>query len=157
MKARKTWTEKLADDKGLPRCIRLSGKMAKKWGAGIMVIPAPKEVDAVMKRVPAGQVITINEIRARLARKHRADSCCPVTTGIFAWIAAHAAEEARAAGRTRITPWWRTLKTGGLLNEKYPGGALEQKKRLEAESIAVVRSGNKKSFAVKPVQASRQQ
>src|SRR5262245_18076332 len=99
MKARTTWAEKLADDKGLPKTASVEGKMTKRWGTGTMVIPAPREVDEVMKRVPRGKVTTINEIRLALARKHRVDIGCPITTGIFAWIAAHAAEESAATGR----------------------------------------------------------
>jgi hypothetical protein len=60
-----------------------------------MVIPAPLEVDALMRHVPKGRVTTINQIRQALARKHRVDFACPITTGIFAWIAAHAAAQAR--------------------------------------------------------------
>ena len=96
--------------------------MSARWGRGTVVIPAPFEVDALMKRVPRGKLTTINEIRAALARKHRATIGCPITTGIFAWIAANAAAEAAAAGQKAITPYWRTLKAGGQLNEKYPGG-----------------------------------
>ena len=116
MKTRKSWREKLANDHGLPKVAPVPGKMTKRWGAGVMVIPAPREVDGLMRRVPLGRVTTINELRAALAKKHKADLTCPITTGIFAWIAAHAAEEAAAAGRKRITPYWRTLKTGGQLN-----------------------------------------
>ena len=61
-------------------------------------------------------------MRKALAKKHGATIACPITTGIFAWIAAHAADEAESAGARRITPYWRTLKTGGELNPKYPGG-----------------------------------
>ena len=86
------------------------------------MIPAPREVDALMKQVPTGGVVTINELRAALAKKHKADFACPITTGIFSWIAAHAAAEAEAEGKKRITPFWRTLKTGGEVNPKYPGG-----------------------------------
>ena len=57
-----------------------------------------------------------------LAIKHHTTIGCPLTTGIFAWISAHAAEEQQQQGAREITPYWRTLKTGGLLNEKYPGG-----------------------------------
>ena len=57
-------------------------------------IPAPKEVDEIMKRVPDGKVITINQIRETLARKHGTTICCPLSTGMFVWVAAHAAEEA---------------------------------------------------------------
>lgn len=108
-----------------------------------MVIPAPREVDAVMRRVRMGKVTTINEIRAKLARKHGAAVTCPITTGIFAWIAANAAHEAAAGGAKRITPYWRTLKLGGELNEKYPGGIAEQRRLLEREGHRVVAKGKR--------------
>lgn len=143
MKRRKSWREKLADAKGLPKTGRVEGKMATRWGTGTMVIPAPLEVDAMMRKVPRGRLTTINEIRTALARKHRVDVGCPITTGIFAWIAAHAAEEAAAAGLKRITPYWRTLKTGGELNAKYPGGVPALKRRLRAEGHKVVKKGKR--------------
>jgi hypothetical protein len=74
-----------------------------------------------MSKVPRGKLVTINEIRMALARKHKATIGCPLTTGIFAWVSANAAEEQRLEGKMDITPYW-TLKTGGFLNEKYPGG-----------------------------------
>ena len=69
-----------------------------------------------------GKLVTINELRATLAKKHSVGIACPITTGIFSWIAADAADEAAGEGAKRITPYWRTLKTGGELNPKYPGG-----------------------------------
>lgn len=139
----KSWKEKLADSKGLPKIGRVMGNMTKRWGTGTMVIPAPKEVDAIMKRVPAGRLITINEIRAKLARKHKTNICCPITTGIFAWIAAHAAAEGERVGEKRVTPYWRTLKSRGVLNEKYPGGVADLRKRLAAEGHKVTKQGSK--------------
>jgi len=143
MQARKTWQEKLADDKGLPRVVKITRGMRACWGRGTVVIPAPREVDAIMRRVPKGRLITINHIRALLAKQHGASIGCPITTGIFAWIAAHAAQEAVAAGKRRVTPWWRTLKTGGQLNEKYPGGVAASKKCLRAEGHRFARRGRK--------------
>ena len=143
MKPKRTWREKLADDKGLPKVGRVEGRMSRRWGEGVMVIPAPREVDALMKRVPRGKLTTINELRAALAKKHQADFACPITTGIFSWIAAHAAAEAAAAGRKRITPYWRTLKSGGELNPKYPGGLPALQKRLRAEGHRLVRRGRR--------------
>lgn len=117
--------------------------MIQRWGEGTVVVPAPREVDELMKQVPRGKLATINEIRAALARRHGATIGCPITTGIFAWIAAHAAEETASKGGIRITPYWRTLKSGGQLNEKYPGGVEAQQKRLEAEGHAVARKGKR--------------
>ena len=143
MKSRKSWREKLADSKGLPKISKVAGEMSKRWGEGTMVIPAPIEVDALMRRVPKGKLVTINELRVALAAKHKVTFACPLTTGIFSWIAAHAASEAEAEGAKRITPYWRTLKAGGDLNPKYPGGVENLAKRLEAEEHRVVRKGKR--------------
>ena len=96
-----------------------------------------------MKKVGRGKLTTIDALRKALARKHGATIACPITTGIFAWIAAHAADECEGAGRKRITPYWRTLKTGGELNPKYPGGILNLRARLKAEGHRVVTKGKR--------------
>ena len=83
MKTKKSWAEKLANSKDLPRVEYFDKKKGKNWPAGAYVIPAPIEVDAIMKKVPKGKLITINEIRQILAKKHKADFGCPITTGIF--------------------------------------------------------------------------
>jgi hypothetical protein len=139
----KSWKEKLADSKDLPKVQKITGRMSKRWGTGTVVIPAPIEVDAIMKKVPKGKLITINEIRQSLAKKHKATIGCPITTGIFAWIAANTAEEEAAAGKKKITPYWRTLKSGGELNPKYPGGVQNLKRKLRAEGHKVIAKGKK--------------
>jgi hypothetical protein len=142
-KSRKSWREKLADDKDLPKIIRLDAKAAARWGGTTLVIAAPREVDALMRAVPRGRVTTINHLRAALARRYRAEAACPITTGIFSWIAAHAAEESAQAGEKKITPWWRTLKKDGELNPKYPGGIPAQRRKLAGEGHAFERRGKR--------------
>lgn len=93
MKKKTSWQEKLANSKNLPRVEYFDAKKGKNWPAGTYVIPAPAEVDAIMAKVPKGKLITINEIRQILAKKHNTDFGCPITTGIFSWIAANAADE----------------------------------------------------------------
>ena len=146
MPKRKSWSEKLKDNKDLPKVEKITAKMSKRWGTGTVVVPAPMEVNEMMRKIPEGKVITIGEIRAALAKKHGATIGCPLTTGIFAWVAANAAEEERQQGRNDITPYWRTLKTGGVINLKYPGGVEAQKKLLEKEEHKVIQKGKK--FAV---------
>jgi len=154
MKKKTSWQEKLADSKDLPRVEKIDEKKSKRWGTGTFVIPAPMEVDAIMQRIPKGKLITINEIRQIVAKKHSATIGCPITTGIFSWIAANAADEMEKEGKKRITPYWRTLKTGGILNEKYPGGVENLKKRLEAEGHTVIRKGKSKHFMVRDFEKS---
>jgi alkylated DNA nucleotide flippase Atl1 len=143
MRQRKTWREKLADSKDFPRVEPITEKMSKAWGKGTVVIPVPMEVDALMKKVPKGQLTTINHIREFLAKKHGATISCPLTTGIFARIAAEVAMEDETEGKKRITPYWRTLKSGGELNPKYPGGVEGQKKRLQSEGHNVIQRGKR--------------
>jgi alkylated DNA nucleotide flippase Atl1 len=143
MPKRKSWRQKLADSKDLPKVVAITGKMTRRFGTGTVAIPAPQEVDAIMKRVPRGKVITINEIRKLIAENHGATIGCPMTTGIFAWIAAHAAEEAAADGDANVTPYWRTLKSGGELNPRYPGGVSQLRELLRAEGHRVVAKGKR--------------
>lgn len=140
---RKTWREKLADDKGFPKICEIDASRSKRWGTGTFVIPAPREVDELMRRVPKGKLTTIDELRRILARRHRASMACPMTTGIFAWIAAHAAAEAEEAKVKNTTPFWRTLKSGGELNPKYPGGVELLKRKLTAEGHVVKQKGKR--------------
>jgi hypothetical protein len=140
---KKSWREKLADNKGFPKITQIDCTKSKRWGEGTFVIPAPLEVDALMKKVRRGKLTTIDALRKVLANKHGTTISCPITTGIFAWIAAHAADEAEQEGRARITPYWRTLKTGGELNPKYPGGIKNLRARLAAEGHRVVKKGSR--------------
>jgi len=157
MKPRKSWQEKLADSKDLPKVVEINNKMSKRWGTGSVVIPAPKEVDEIMQKVPKGKVITVSEIRALLARKHGATIGCPLTTGIFAWVAANAAEEAATEGKQGITPYWRTLKAGGELNEKYPGGVEAQAAHLREEGHTIEPGEGKKPPKVKDFERALQE
>jgi hypothetical protein len=143
VKKRMSWVEKLYDSRDLPKVEKITEKMSRRWGTGTVVISAPLEVDELMRMVPEGKLVTVNLLREALAKKHNASIGCPMTTGIFAWIAAHAAEEQRQKGAEDVTPYWRTLKAGGVLNAKYPGGVEGVKKLLEAEGHEVIQKGKK--------------
>jgi hypothetical protein len=72
VKLKKSWQEKLMDDKDLPRVVEITDKMSQRWGTGTCVIPAPREVDEIMRKVPKGRLITINQIREVVAKRHGA-------------------------------------------------------------------------------------
>jgi hypothetical protein len=139
----KSWKEKLNDSKDLPKIVKLKPEAAEHWGGKNMVVPSPLEIDKLMKKIARGKIVTINEIRQELAKKFHADIACPLTSGIFAWIAAHAAEEERGKGKKTITPYWRTLKGKGELNQKYPGGVEQQRTFLENEGFEILQKGKK--------------
>jgi len=133
--------KKLHDSKDMPKIEALDDpKAIARWGGSRMLIAPPLEYDGLMKKVPRGKLVTTDRMREYLTKKHGADFTCPLTCGIFVNIAAHANEE---RGGTDETPWWRTLKKDGELNEKYPGGIDGQKSRLEIEGHEVVPKGKR--------------
>jgi len=138
LRGKKTWKEKLADDKDLPKVVHLTGDAAARVGGKTLAIPAPREVDALMRKVPRGKLATTTQLQTAAARKHGAEAGCGITTGIFAWMAAQAADEAACAGEADITPYWRILKVKGELNPKYPGGIPALTARLEGEGHTVI-------------------
>ena len=109
-----------------------------------MLIPEPLKLDALVCTIRKSRLVTIPQLMDRVAQDAGADCACPMTTGIFLRIVAETAEEDRAAGKKRITPYWRVLKKGGLLNPKYPGGVRAQAARLKEEGHRVVPSKGKK-------------
>lgn len=111
--------------------------MRRPGGAKTMIVPRPLDVDAMMRVPRKGRVITMGLIRAELARRARVDACCPLTTGIFARLAAEASEEDAAAGKKRVTAWWRTVRDDGSLNDKFPGAVAEQARRLRREGVRI--------------------
>ncbi len=106
---------------------------------GEMVVSSPAEVDEFVRRLRAGEVATLDDLRAAIAARHAVAVACPVSTAIFLNMCARAAEERRAMGVTAesLTPWWRVLKKGGFLNMKFPGGTDLQAELLAAEGIRV--------------------
>lgn len=148
---KKTWREKLADKQGLPKFLKLEKRFpcynaVHKMGAEVgdeIVLVNPSEVVDLMKKVPAGKLATIVEICKRLARKHGVKGCCTLTTGIFIMTAANAVKEEKKAHRDLGIPYWRTLKSDGMLNEKFPGGVESHKALLENEGFKLVQKGKK--------------
>ena len=137
--AKKTWSEKLENGR-TPEVKEVSAEAAAAMGGARMLIATPLCYDAIMKRVPQGKVITTDRINAYLAKKHNADWTCSLTAGIFVNIVAHASVERRGENET---PYWRTLKKGGELNEKFPDGIDGHKLLLEREGHTVIQKGKR--------------
>src|SRR3989304_8148427 len=95
----KSWTEKLNDNKDLPKVVKLQKNAQMHWRGKTMAIPSPMEVNNIMAKVPLGKLITIDLIRREVAKRHGADIGCPLTSGIFSWTSAYAAEEENAEGK----------------------------------------------------------
>ncbi|HJX69997.1 MAG TPA: hypothetical protein VJ441_02770 [Dehalococcoidia bacterium] len=151
-KTRKTWREKLEGEQGLPKIVDVTPKMAGRFGTEMgdrLLIPKPLDVDALIRQVEKGRLITVTQIREKLARDFNADVTCPLTTGIFIRTAAEVAEEDLSRGEKQITPYWRVIKENGGLNEKFPGGAETQAARLREEGHSIEPGKGRKPPRVK--------
>ena len=111
------YRKRLNDKKDFPKIKTIPKKLEKSWGIGKFVMPTPLEVNDLMKKVPKGKLMTINQIREKFATKYKTTTACPIVTGIFVNVVARAAEEELREGKKRVTPYWRTIKTNGYVNE----------------------------------------
>lgn len=134
----KDFNAMLHDSKDMPRVQIISdARSIEKYGGNRMYFAPPIDYDHAMRRVPFGRVTTVGAIREYFARQNGADFTEPITAGVFVSIAAWASAQ-RGADET---PYWRTLKAGGELNEKYPGGVQAQREKLAAEGHEIVAHG----------------
>lgn len=137
---KKDFNEMLNDSKDMPKIQIITDKKSiERYGGNKMYFAPPIDYDKVMKTVPYGKLTTVGEIREFFAGQNDADFTEPITAGIFVSIAAWASYQRK----TDPTPYWRTLKTGGELNPKYPGGVDAQKEKLEGEGHTVMQKGRK--------------
>lgn len=135
---KKDFNAMLHDSKDMPKFqIITDQKSIGKYGGNRMYFAPPIDYDRMMKMVPRGKVTTVGEIREYFARTSGADFTEPITAGIFVSIAAWASYQRKEDE----TPYWRTLKANGELNEKYPGGVEAQRKKLEEEGHTIIQRG----------------
>lgn len=149
-KTRKTWREKLENPpKGLPKVVNGPPKWEKRFGGKRVLVPTPLLVDELIRKVPKRKLVTVKQIRERLAKDFKADSTCPLTTGIFIRIISEVAEEDLRMGRKQITPYWRVIRDDGSMNEKFPGGVKAQSKKLKEDGHIIEPGKGKKPHKVK--------
>jgi hypothetical protein len=141
----KTATQKLQTP-AEPKIVKTLPVRVEHWGppGASMVISTPLEIEEFVRQVPKGKLITLDSLRQVAAKRHKTTITCPVTTGIFLGMVAKAAAEQEMLGVKRVAPWWRVIRSDGTLNEKYPGGLSEHKKRLEAEGHKTAARGKVK-------------
>lgn len=160
MKRRKSWREKLEEDHpSHGRVVDVPLKWQKTYGTGKMLIARPLEVDALIREVRNGNLVTVTQIRERLAKDYcakgmHADTTCPLTTGIFVRICAEVAEQDLIEGKKKVTPYWRVVKSDGSLNEKFPGGVKVQATRLRKEGHRIEPAKGRRPPRVKDFEKS---
>lgn len=136
--SKKDFNAMMKNNKDMPKIqIVTDKKTIEKYGGTKMFFAPPLFYDELMKKVPNGKLLTVCQMREYLAKKNNADFTDPMTAGIFVNIVAWASYQ-----RTEdITPFWRTIKSDGELNAKYPEAIELQKTRLEQEGHTIITKG----------------
>ena len=95
----------------------------------LCLLPSARLVDDFIRAIPKGKSVSLFDLRALLAKRHKADGTCPVYLGYRLRTVAEAAFEAldRGVALGRITPIWRVLDEKALTLRK-----------LSAERVALV-------------------
>jgi hypothetical protein len=78
--------------------VEIPPNMRKRLGTGTLLIPAPLEVDALIRRIQSGELTAYGQIRERLAAKYGVSRTCPNVTGILVRIAAKYGRRRRGDG-----------------------------------------------------------
>lgn len=135
MARRKTWKEKLAGGEE-PHVEVLQKPFGGAMPGARMLIVNPRTVDTFMRAQPPGARFSVADMRAALAEEAQVDLACPLSTGIFARIAAEAALDDLNAGASldSITPFWRVIEPKSPLAKKLSCGPDFVAERRAAES-----------------------
>lgn len=142
LKSRTSWAEKMNKPANF-QIIELLEAKGKNWPSGRMLISTPREVASLIASIPYGKTMTLSDLRNTLAAQHGADYACPLTTSIFLRIVAEAAEEARAAGKQELVPYWRVIREDRSLIDKLPEGVEGQANLLRLEGHSIKQKGKK--------------
>jgi hypothetical protein len=153
--AGKSWQDKLQrEHPNHGKLVPVPERWRKRYGKGKLLIPRPLEIDALIRGVRKGRLVTQSQLREELAQRAGAVATCPLTTGIFLRIVAEAAAEEVTEGKKRVTPYWRVIKDDGGLNPKFPGGVRAQATRLRAEGFKIQPAKGKQPPRVEDFTAS---
>ena len=103
--------------------------MEKFFGcSGKMVKPSHSTVKNVVKKVRKGKVITLDQLREKLAKDFGVQAACPASTTKALQILSR--EE-------KPICYWRVIKKKGELISKYPNGQKGHAALLETEGFEI--------------------
>ena len=103
--------------------------MEKFFGcSGEMVKPSSDTVKSVVSKIPRGKLITLEQLREKLAKDFGVQTACPAGTTKALQILSK--EESSIC-------YWRVIKKKGELIAKFPGGVEGHASLLEKEGFEV--------------------
>jgi hypothetical protein len=109
---------------------------------GLLLRPTPLLVGEEVAGVPAGQLLTLGELCARLAGRFGADRACPLATAHSARVLAGVVAQDLREHRKPRWPIWRLVQNNGVLPPRWALDALYRASLLRAEGRRVTRAAS---------------
>jgi hypothetical protein len=113
------WLKKMQSKKAA-KVVQLEKPFAGIPEGSKLLIATPQIFADYLDAIPKGETRSIVRVRNELARRHKANATCPVTTAIFLRIVAESALEELAAGRAvdQVHPFWRVIEPESTIGKK---------------------------------------
>ena len=135
--AKKTWEEKLSDDR--PHTVKVAPKDFADIKAGQkMLLTTARQVDEFVQGIPPKTSLSMKQLRAALAEETGAEIACPVVTGICLRTVAEVVNAQLDAGikPSKVTPVWRVLPPGTTALKKLEAGSERMVALRKAEGLS---------------------
>lgn len=102
------------------KMVRLETNFAGIKAGAMLFVATPEIIQNYIKDIPSGEFRTVHRMRNELARKHKCDATCPVSTAIFIRKIAENAlfELHNGKSAEQITPFWRVLEPDSKIVKK---------------------------------------
>lgn len=106
--------------------------------SGDMVKPSTDTVKALVLQIPDGCVVTLDQLREKLAKNFSVQAACPAsTTKALKYLST----------QDEVVPYWRVIKKNGELLPQFPGSLEGHAELLEKDGFTIDRSGKKPKLA----------
>jgi len=94
-----------------PKKVMLEKNFGGVKAGQMLYVGTPQIVADYISKIPPGETATIPKMRNQIARRHKCDAMCPVSTAIFLRIIAEYAIEEMEAGKetSDVIPFWRVI------------------------------------------------
>ncbi|MEO0364354.1 MAG: hypothetical protein AAF265_02555 [Pseudomonadota bacterium] len=121
--------------KRAPKKVQLEKDFAGIRAGQWMFVGTPQIVAKYLEGIPQGETVSIPKLRNQIARRHRCDAMCPVSTAIFLRIVADWAVEEMDAGVPvdQVAPFWRAIGPDDRIAKKLAIDSTRLQALREAE------------------------
>lgn len=110
------WRQRAAKSRWTKRVV-LESPFAGLPKGTVLFVGTPALLARYIASIPRGETRSLQRLHRDIARKHRCEAMCPVSTAIFLRLIAEVAWDEIRSGRSPedVTPFWRVIAPGSRI------------------------------------------